>query len=337
MIPKPVWKRARNALRVAATHMLIAAALGTGSGWRAAAAAAEEYPTRTVKILTNSSAGGTYDIFARALAAELQKRWGQAVIVEPRPGGNFMIAGRACAESMPDGHTLCVLSGETLVYSEFLYKYVPYDPRKDFAPVTNLFFNTQVLVATEVLKVKTLDDLILLAQKKPLAFSAPAVGQRLFLEQLIQQKGMNMVSVPFRGGGEAITALLNGSTPVLFSGGVNFPPLIRDGKIVGLLVDSPRRSPLFPDIPTLLDLGYTEKLNRNYVGLVVPSATPPTIVNRLHEDITAVMNDQTFRQQQLIDRALESAIDTPAQFGNFLDEDRVSFDRVVREANIQRQ
>ena len=155
MIPKPGVKRARNALRVAATHMLIGAALGTGSGWRADAAAAAGYPTRTVKILTNSSAGGTYDVFAgnrRGIAEAL----GQAVIVEPRPGGNFMIAGRACAESMPDGHTLCVLSGETLVYSEFLYKYVPYDPRKDFAPVTNLFFNTQVLVAAEVLKVKTL-------------------------------------------------------------------------------------------------------------------------------------------------------------------------------------
>ena len=318
-------------------HMLIAAVLGTGAVWRPTAAAAEEYPTRTVRILTNSSAGGTYDIFARALAAELQRRWGQAVIVEPRPGGSFMIAGRACAELMPDGHTLCVLSGETLVYSEFLYKYVPYHPLKDFAPVTNLFFNTQVLVAAEVLKVKTLDDLIRLAQKQPLAFSAPAVGQRLFLERLIQQKGMNMVSVPFRGGGEAITALLNGSTPVLFSGGLNFPPLIRDGKIVALLVDSPRRSPLFPDVPTLMELGYTEKLNRNYVGLVVPSATPPTIINRLHEDIMAVMNDPTFRQQQLIDRALEPAIDSPAGFASFLEEDRASFDHVVREANIERQ
>ena len=248
-----------------------------------------------------------------------------------------MIAGRACAESMPDGHTLCVLSGETLVYSEFLYKYVPYDPRKDFAPVTNLFFNTQALVAAEVLKVKTLDDLIHLAQQKPLAFSAPAVGQRLFLERLIQQKGMNMVSVPFRGGGEAITALLNGSTPVLFSGGLNFPPLIREGKIVALLVDSPKRSPLFPDVPTLLELGYTEKLNRNYVGLVVPSATPPTIVSRLHEDIVAVMNDPTFRQRQLVDRALEPDIDGPAEFANFIDEDRASFDHLAREANIERQ
>jgi len=337
MIPELGCNRVRNALRVVAVYMLLVTVVGAGAGWMTAITAADEYPTHTVRILTNSGAGGTYDIFARALAAELQKRWGQTVIVEPRPGGSFMIAGRACAESAPDGHTLCVLSGETLVYSEFLYKYAPYDSRKDFAPVTNLFFNTQVLVAAELLKVKTLDDLIHLAQQKPLAFSAPAVGQRLFLERLIQQKAMNMVSVPFRGGGEAITALLNGSTPVLFSGGLNFPPLIREGKIVALMVDSPKRSPLFPNVPTLLELGYAEKLNRNYVGLVVPSATPPTIVRQLHVDIVAVMNDPIFRQQTLIDRALEPATDSPAEFANFLDEDRTSFDHLAREANIERQ
>lgn len=337
MIPDLECSRACKFLRAVAVFILLASVVGASACWMIATTAAAGYPTHTVRVLTNSSAGGTYDIFARALAAELQKRWGQAVIVEPRPGGSFMIAGRACAESAPDGHTLCVLSGETLVYSEFLYKYVPYDPRKDFAPVTNLFFNTQALVAAEVLKVNTLDDLIHLAQQKPLAFSAPAVGQRLFLERLIQQKGMNMVSVPFRGGGEAITALLNGSTPVLFSGGLNFPPLIREGKIVALLVDSPKRSPLFPNVPTLLELGYTEKLNRNYVGLVVSSATPSTIVSQLHEDIVAVMNDPIFRQQTLLDRALEPATNTPAEFANFLDEDRTSFDRLARGADIERQ
>jgi len=287
--------------------------------------------------MTNSSAGGTYDIVARALASELHKRWGQPVIVEPRPGGNFMIAGRACAESTPDGYTLCALSGETLVYSEFLYKNVPYDPRRDFAPVTNLFFNTQVLVAAALLNVKTLDDLVLLGKTKPLAFSAPAVAQRLFLERLINEKGMNMVSVPFRGGGEAITALLNGSTPVLFSGGVNFPPLIRDGKIVGLVVDSPKRPPLFPQVPTLAEVGYPEKLNRNYVGLVVPAATPGAVIDRIYGEINAIMNNPTFRQQQLIDRAVEPIADTPLEFARFLDQDRTSFDQVVRGAKIERQ
>jgi tripartite-type tricarboxylate transporter receptor subunit TctC len=329
--------RASVALHVTARNMLLAVVLASAYAWTAGDVLAENYPTRTIKILTNSSAGGTYDIFARALASELHKRWGQPVIVEPRPGGNFMIAGRACAESTSDGHTLCVLSGETLVYSELLYKNVPYDPRKDFVPVTNLFFNTQALVAAAILNINTLDELVLLAKKTPLAFSAPAVAQRLFLERLIRDKGMNMVSVPFRGGGEAITALLNGSTPVLFSGGVNFPPLIREGKIIGLAVDSPKRSPLFPQVPTLAELGYPEKLNRNYVGLVLPAATPQAVVDRVYRQIIAVMNDPIFRLQQLIDRALEPIADTPDEFSQFLDEDRSSFDQVVRDAKIERQ
>jgi len=300
-------------------------------------AAAQVFPTHTVRIITNSSAGGTYDIFARALASELQRRWGQAVIVEPRPGGNFTIAGRACADSAPDGNTLCVLSGETLVYADALYKNVPYDSRKDFTSVTNLFFNTQTLVASTLLGTKTFDEMITLAKTKPLAFSAPAVAQRLFLERVFQSRGVDVVSVPFRGGGEAVTALLNGSTPILFSGGANFPPLIRDGKIVGLAVDSSNRSPLFPEVPTLGELGYPEKLNRNYAGLVLAAGAEPTLVKRLHDDVIAIMNDPTFRQQQLIDRALEPIADTPTQFARFLSQDRASFEKIVTQANIQRQ
>ena len=307
------------------------------SGVSNGAASAQNYPTRTVRILTNSSVGGTYDIFARALASELNNRWGQAVIVEPRPGGNFMIAGRACADAAPDGYTLCALSGETLVYSEFLYKNVPYDPRKAFAPITNLFFNTQALVANADLGVKSLKDLITLGKSKQLAFSAPAVGQRLFMERLIRDNGLNIVSIPFSGGGDAIAALLNGSTPILFSGGLNFPPLIRDGKIVGLAVDSPIRSPLFPAVPTLAEQGYPEKLNRNYLGLVVPAATPEALIARLHDDIVAVMNDPAFRQHQIIDRGLEPATDTPQQFAQFLDQDRASFEQILRDAKIKPQ
>jgi tripartite-type tricarboxylate transporter receptor subunit TctC len=331
-------KRADTQSNIATMKFFIAVSLVLACGCPASKPVfAESYPTRTVRIITNSSAGGTYDIFARALALELNKRWNAAVIVEPRPGGNFMIAGRACAEAAPDGYTLCVLSGETLVYSEFLYKNVPYNPRKDFAPVSNLFFNTQVLVANTALGLKTLKDLFALGKTKPLAFSAPAVAQRLFLEKLIRNNGLNMVGVSFRGGGEAIDALLNGSTPILFSGGLNFPPLIREGKIAGLAVDGPKRSPLFPDVPTLLEQGYPEKLNRNYAGMVVPAATPKPIIDRLHTDVVAVMNNPEFRQRQLIDRALEPIADTSEEFARFLEEDRATFAEIARDAKVERQ
>jgi tripartite-type tricarboxylate transporter receptor subunit TctC len=146
-----------------------------------------------------------------------------------------------------------------------------------------------------------------------------------------------MVNVPFRGGGEAVTALLNGSTPLLFSGGSFFPQLIENGSAVGLVVDSPARAPLFPQVPTLLELGFTEKLNRNYLGLVVPAATPRAIIERVARDVVAIMADPAFRQASLIDRGLEPIGDAPAAFARFIDEDRAAFAAVTREAGIERQ
>jgi tripartite-type tricarboxylate transporter receptor subunit TctC len=330
--------RRRVHLATVAARALLAIAIAM-EFWRVATLPilAQDYPTHTIKIMTNSGAGGTFDIFARALASELQKHWGAPVIVEPRPGGNFMIAGRACAEALPDGYTLCALSGETLVYSEFLYKNVPYNPRRDFAPVTNLFFNTQVLVANAALGAKTFDELLAVAKSKPLAFSAPAVPQRLFLERVCRQQGIEIVTIPFRGGGEAITAVLNGTTPILFSGGANFAPLIQEGTMVGLAVDSPQRSPLFPEVSTLSELGYSEKLNRNYLGLVVPAATQPTLVEQLNRKIVAIINDPAFRKQNLIERALEPIGDTSEHFARFTEDDRARFEKLVHDANIERQ
>lgn len=297
-------------------------------------AAAQPYPTRTVRIIENVGPGGTFDVFLRALASELQKRSGQAFIIESRPGGNFMIAGHACAESQPDGYTLCALSGETLVYADFLYKDVGYDARHDFAPVTNLFFNTQVLVADASLGIKSLAELPAVAKKKPLAFVAPAVAQRLFLERFNKQHGIDIVNVPFRGGGEALTGLLNGSTPIAFFGGANFAPLIAQGKLVGLAVDGPSRSPLFPQVPTLIEQGYTEHLNRNYFGIVVPAATPKPLVTQLNKTIVDILQTPDFRKTYLIERALEPIGDSPEAFAQFLDEDRQSFAKITKEANI---
>jgi tripartite-type tricarboxylate transporter receptor subunit TctC len=312
-------------------------AIGLCGALAQAFADAQTYPTRTVKIIENVTPGGTFDVFLRALTSELQKRLGQPFIIEPRPGGNFMIAGRACAESAPDGYTLCALSGETLVYADFLYKNVSYDARRDLAPVTNLFFNTQVLVAHESVGIRSLKELPAVARAKPLAFVTPAVAQRLFLQRFNKVHGIDIVNVPFRGGGEALTGILNGTTQIAFFGGANFAALIAEGKLIGLAVDSPRRSPLFPQVPTLNELGYTEQLNRNYFGLVVPSATPKPLVRQINKAVVEVMSMPDFRQRHLIDRALEPIGDTPEEFARFLEADREEFKKVVAQARIDPQ
>jgi tripartite-type tricarboxylate transporter receptor subunit TctC len=123
----------------------------------------------------------------------------------------------------------------------------------------------------------------------------------------------------------------------LFSGGANFAPLIQEGSLVGLAVDSPRRSPLYSQVPTLSELGFSEALNRNYMGLGVPAATPREIIDRLNRDVVAIINDPLFRQQNLVDRALEPIADSPDDFARFMEGDRASFEKLVREANIERQ
>jgi tripartite-type tricarboxylate transporter receptor subunit TctC len=300
--------------------------------------AAQDYPTRTIRVITNVSAGGTYDIFIRALASELHKRGGKPVIVEPRPGGNFLIGGRACAEAPADGYSICALSQESL-YADLLNHTVPYDPRRDFVPITNLFFNTQALVVNSALGVKTLEQLAVLAKARPktLAYLAPALPQRLFIERFNRDYGTDLVNVPFRGGGEAVNSILSGTTSVAFFGAANFLPYVQEGRLVALAVDGERRSPLYPNVPSLAELGFREKLPRNYLGLVAPAATPQSIVEWLHQGIVEIINDPAFRQPHLVERGLEPIADSPSHFAAALKADRAEYDRFLREAGFQPQ
>jgi tripartite-type tricarboxylate transporter receptor subunit TctC len=308
-----------------------------GIDCRTQSIAADNYPTQTIKIITNVGVGGTYDILARALADELQKSLGKPVVVEPRPGGNFLIAGRACAEAAADGHTVCALTGETMVYSELLYKKLPFDPRKDLAPVSNLIFNTQLLSVSATLGVKSLEDLARVAKQRPLAYMSPGIVQRNYIEQFNRRHSIDIVSVPFKGGGDAIANMLNGTTPVIFLGGANFVPYIAEGTVVGLAVDGRQRSPLFPDVPTIYELGQTSTMPRNWLGLFVPAATPRRIIDRLYGAVAAIMTEPSFRQRNLIARGLEPIGDTPEQFAHYIEQDRLDCARAVEEAGIKPQ
>src|SRR5262249_42566849 len=151
------------------------------------------------------------------------------------------------------------------------------------------------------------------------------------------EHGIDIVNVPFRGGGEALTGILNGTTQVAFFGGANFAPLIAEGKLVGLAVDSPKRSPLFPQVPTLNELGYTERLNRNYFGIVAPAATPKPLVQQINRAIVEILETPEFRQRHLIDRALEPIGDAPEEFARFLEADREEFKEISVKAKIEPQ
>ena len=194
---------------------------------------AQDYPLRPIKIIIPLGPGGGGDIFSRALADELQKAWGQPVVVENRPGGGQNIGARACAEAPPDGYTICVLSSEPVIYNQFLFKSIPYDPVKDFEPVGALFFNTLALVVNSSLKVKTIEELVALSKAKPgtLSYGTFAFPLAYFMEKLKRETGADIVRVPFRGGGEVVNAVLSGSTPVAVLALSNMVPQLQSGRI----------------------------------------------------------------------------------------------------------
>jgi tripartite-type tricarboxylate transporter receptor subunit TctC len=305
----------------------------------AGSALAQDYPTRPIRALTATSAGGTSDVFMRVLGDEVQKRLGQPIVVENRPGGAMNIGGRACAEAANDGYTICILPAETLAYNQFLFKEIPYNPEKDFAPVTNPFFTTQVLVASAALNVHTLPELAALSKTKPktLSYTAASIPLIAFMNKWTRDVGADIVKVPFRGGAEAVNGVLGGSTPVAFFGLANWLSFIRNGTVTALAVDSKTRSPLLPDVPTLTELGYGGDLTRLYFGIVAPAGTPDPIIHKLRDVFAKIGDDPEFRQKRMIDMALEPIFDTPEQFSVFLKQDRAASARIVKEAGMEPQ
>jgi tripartite-type tricarboxylate transporter receptor subunit TctC len=315
---------------------IFAALLGAIAIGLGVPAAAQDYPSRTVRVIIPLGAGGGGDIFTRALADELQKRLGQTFIVENRTGGGLNIGTRACAEAAPDGYTLCVLSSEPVVYSQFLFKSLPFDPEKDFEPITNLFFNTLVLAVNNALKVKTVPELIALAKTKPLSYSTFSFPLAHFMETLKKDNGVDIVRVPYRSGNEVMTALLSGATPITLLGLANMVPQVQGGLVTGIALNSQARSPLAPAIPTLKEavgLDYPQ----SWFGLFAPAGTPKAIIAKLNAEVASITSDPVFLQKIYIDRAIERAVDTPEAFARFIKEDRSTAARIVKESGAEPQ
>jgi tripartite-type tricarboxylate transporter receptor subunit TctC len=203
----------------------------------------------------------------------------------------------------------------------------------------NLFYNTQVIVVNASLNVKTLGELAALAKAKPgtLNYIVPGTFQRVFFERFNKQYGTDLVAVPFKGGGDALTGVLSGITPIAFIGGANFAPYVRDGKMVALAVDSLERSPLFPDTPRMSELGYPDNMPRTYLALMAPAGTPRDVVMKVHGDVAAIMKDPAFRKRHVIDRGLEPVVNTPEEFSRFLEDDRNKTQALAKEAGIEPQ
>lgn len=290
---------------------------------------------KPIRVIVATGVGGTADVFMRVLGEEYHRRFSRPFVVENRTGGGMNIGGRACAEAPHDGSTICNLPNTTLTYNAFLYRKLPYDPER-FEPITNPFFNTQLLVVSTALGVRSLDELAALSKAKPgtLSYTAPSEPLAVFMEWWRTSSGADLVRVPFKGGGDSVNGLLSGATPVAFLGIGNWLPHIAAGTVRPLAVDGDRRSPLVPDVPTIRELGYRADITRTYFGVVAPPGTPRPAIAQLYERIAEIGRDPEFRRKRIVDVGLEPVFDTPEEFARYLAEDRSRAGNVVKAAGL---
>ena len=305
----------------------------------AAPASADEYPTRPIRVFTTSSAGGISDIFMRVLNDAMGPKLGQPLIIENKPGGNGNNGARSCAEAQPDGYTICIINADPMIYNQFLYKSLPFDPEKGLVPIVNLFHLIQVLVINSDLHAKTVDELVAVSKQKAgtLSYLTASVPLAVYMDGLKRDKGADWVRVPFKGGGEAVTAILGGSTPIGLIGLGNVTSYIKAGTMTALALTNNIRTPLLPDVPTFADLGYKGAPSQTWYGLFAPAGTPKPVIDRINSEVVRVVSDPEFRQKYIISRGLVPAINTPEEFAKEITADRVAAKEVVKESGLEPQ
>jgi tripartite-type tricarboxylate transporter receptor subunit TctC len=303
-----------------------------------AAAAAQQYPTKPVRIVVPFPPGGSNDIIARAIATPLGERLGRQVIVDNRAGAGAVVGTELVANAPKDGYTLLVNS-LTHTINPWLYK-LPFDPIKGFAPVAMIASGPIVLVVNPGLEAKSVKELIALANAKPgqLQYASAGVGTftHLGAELFRLAAGVNILHVPFRGGGPAIIDVVGGHTKLFFSNLLTAMPHIRSGKLRTLGVGGTKRVALLPDVPTIAEAGVPGYEAINWWGVLAPAGTPAAIVERLHKEIAAVQSSPAV-QKQLAAEGAEVVRMSSAEFGAFLVQEMNKWGRVVKEGGIKPQ
>ena len=300
------------------------------------AAAAEDWPRKPVRIIVPFAPGGVTDNSARVVAEPLGARLGQAVVVENRPGASGNIGTQAVAEAPPDGYTLLLGFDGTMVINPHVFGRVPFDTLYDFAPVTKLGDATLILVAHPSLPVKNLNDLIALARTKPLSYGTSGTGGTPHLagELLKQRTGARLEHVPYKGGGQAITDVVGGQIPLVFTAIATAQQYVRTGRLLALGVPSARRSPALPEVPTFEESGVAPFDVASWVGIFAPAKTPPAIVERLQKELAQVLRTPFVKERYGV-LGIEPVGNSPREFLEEVRADLARWEKVVKAANIK--
>jgi len=300
-------------------------------------AQAQEYPTRAITLISPWPAGGANDTFSRLLGAELEKRLGKPVIIENRGGAGSTLGVAAAARAAPDGYTLVAAGTASLATSVTIFKKLPFDPTKDFAPLALIVQVPFVLVVHPSLSVRSVPELIELAKQKPdqIVYASGGSGSphHLLTELFKSMTGIQMRHVPYRGTAPALTDVLAGHVPVMFSDPVPVLPLIREGKLRALGVSTNARLAPAPDIPPLAEAGVPGFDVAGWGMIVAPANTPKQIVKRLHGELKSIVA-QAEIQQFLKLGMIPVSSPSPEELQHFINSEIERWSKVVRQAGV---
>ena len=295
------------------------------------------YPSKPIRIIAPFTAGGPVDISARILAQKLTESWGQQVIVENRAGASGTIGGDAVAKAPPDGYTVLLTSSAHVITPSILPK-VPYDPVRDFTPISVVMSSPLLLMVTPSLPVNNVKEFIALARAHPgeLSFASGGVGSSTHLtpELLKSVTGTKMNHVPYKGQSQAITDLIAGQIPFMFNAVPTVIEFIHARRLRALAITSDKRVGLLPNVATFAEAGYKEMITGSWYGVWLPAKTPEPIVSRWVNEVIRIVNLPDVRKR-IVDLGAEPVANTPAQFDAFQKAEAVRWAKVIRESGAK--
>ena len=317
---------------------IAAAAFALIAGLIPGAAQAQDYPTRTIKVVIAYPAGGPTDFVGRLLTDKLKDLLGQSVIIENKAGASGTIGADFVAKSEPDGYTLFLTTVGAIGITPHMRASMSYDPLKDFAPIGLVVRNTTVLVVRSDSPIKSAKELVQLAKDKPntIPFASTGIGTtpHLALELLQSASKEKFLHVPYRGAAPALTDLLGGQVQAFFADAPVLMPQILAGKVRALAAASDTRNPALPDVPTLAELGYPDTQADNWYGLLAPAKTPRPIIDKINKAVAAALADPGIKKK-LLDAGAIPALDTPEAFGKFIKDDYDRWGKIIREKGLK--
>jgi tripartite-type tricarboxylate transporter receptor subunit TctC len=302
-----------------------------------ATAAHAQYPSKPIKILVTIPPGGAPDISARLIGQRLSETLGQPVVIENKPGANGNVAGEIAARAAPDGYTLILAADSLIAINPHIYGKMPFDTRKDLIPVSGVATNQFFLSVNPAVPAKTLPEFVEHARKArpPLSYASGGNGSQhqLGIEMLKQRAGIDLLHVPFRGGAPAGVATVSGETQVVLAGASN-AGLLQSGKLRGLATTGAKRSPLFPDLPTIGEFypGYEVTI---WLGLFAPAGTPEAIVAQLRGEVQKALREPELAKRLNVTGRLEPLLASPEEFAALIQKDYEKYGKLVKDIGIK--